>query len=107
MPMKVSAAAVNAALRDFKGLQYSKAKASMFESFLTAKWMEANERYPDPAIADSNEAVSALFEVVPDERLGRLYPFRYDWLVAEDSGRKTVWNNTTRGTRLATSIFNE
>ena len=104
--MRVSAAAMNAALRDFKGLQYSRAKVSMFESFLTAKWMEANGRYPDPAIADSNDAVSALFDVVPGERNGRLYPFRYDWLGAEDSGRKTVWNNTTRGSKLATSIFN-
>ncbi|HLF43071.1 MAG TPA: AAA family ATPase [Acidimicrobiia bacterium] len=104
--MRVSAAAMNAALRDFKGLQYSRAKVSMFESFLTAKWMEANGRYPDPAIADTNDAVSALFDVVPEERIGRLYPFRYDWLGAEDSGRKTVWNNTTRGSKLATSIFN-
>ena len=104
--MRIGAAAMNAALRDFKGLQYSKAKVSMFESFLTAKWMESNGRYPDPAIADTNEAVSALFDVVPGERLGRLYPFRYDWMVAEDSGRKTVWNNTTRGSKLATSIFN-
>lgn len=104
--MKIGAAAMDAALRDFKGLRYSKAKVSMFESFLTAKWMEAHKRYPDPAISDSNEAVSALFEVVPGETLGRLYPFRYDWRVAADSGRKTVWNNTTRGSTLATSIFN-
>jgi len=52
--MKFSAAAMNAALRDFKGLQYSKAKVSMFEPFLTAKWMESNGRYPDPAIVNTN-----------------------------------------------------
>ncbi len=97
---------MDAALKDFKVLQYSKDKVSMFESFLTAKWMEANGRYPEPAISDTNDAVSALFDVVPGETLGRLYPFRYDWLVAADSGRKTVWNNTTRGSRLATRIFN-
>ena len=103
--MKVSAAAMDAALMDFKGLHYSKQKASLYESFITAKWLEANRRYPDPAITDANEAVHALLDVVPDHSLGRLYPFRYDWNVAEDSGRKTVWNNTTRGPKLATSIF--
>jgi MoxR-like ATPase len=104
--VRISAAALDAALKDLKSLQFSKAKVSMFESFLTAKWMETNDRYPNPAISDSNDAVAALFDVVPNETLGRLYPFRYDWLVAADSGRKTVWNNTTRGSKLATSIFN-
>lgn len=104
--MKVSAAAINAALRDFRTLKYSTQKVSMFESFLTANWMNANGRYPDPSIADCNEAVSGLFGVVSGERLGRLSPFRFEWRVAENSGRKTVWNNTTRGPRLATSIFN-
>jgi len=103
--MKVSAAAFVAALEDFALLGYSKAKVSMYESFLVAKWMEANGRYPDPQITDCNDAVTALFEVAPGEDLGRLYPFRYDWAVAENSGRKTVWNNTTRGSKLATSIF--
>lgn len=103
--MRISALAIEAALKDFKELQYSKARASMFEAFLTAKWMEAQGRYPGPAISDSNDAVSALFEVAPSEPLGRLYPFRYDWLAAPDSGRRTVWNNTTRGAKLATSIF--
>ncbi len=103
--MKVSAAAMNAALLDLKPLQYSKAKVSLYESYLTAKWLVANGRYPDPSINDANEAVAALFELSADHQLGRIYPFRYDWISSEQSGRKTVWNNTTRGQKLATSIF--
>lgn len=103
--MRIGAQAIEAALKDFKVLQYNKQKVSLVESFLAAKWMEAHGRYPDPTISDVNEAVSKLFDVVPSEELGRLYPFRYDWLVALNSGRKTVWNNTTRGPKLATSIF--
>ncbi len=47
-----------------------------------------------------------MFRCGPRETFGRLCPFRYEWRVAADSGRKTVWNNTTRGPRLATYIFN-
>ena len=104
--MKVSAAAMDAALADFKGLQYSTQKASMYESFLAAKWMTAKGRYnPQPAIHDANDAIQVLFVLAPDHELGRLYPFRYGWRGAADSGRKTVWNNTTRGQKLATGIF--
>lgn len=98
---------MNAALEDFQRLQYSTAKASLYESFLTARWLTAKHRYnPVPAITDADEAVSDLFDVVPDLENGRLSPFRYDWRVSLNSGRKTVWNNTTRGPKLATTIFN-
>jgi len=103
--MRVSAAAMNAALEDFSPLRYSTQRVSLVESLLTAKWLEANNRYPDVQVNDANDAVRALFEFDSDHVLGRLYPFRYDWISSEASGRKTVWNNTTRGTKLATTLF--
>lgn len=105
VPVRLSSAAFTAALEDLHGLRYSTQKASLYESLLTAKWMESHGRYPNPAIADCNDAVEALFHVDPTAAVGRLYPFRYDWRVSEGSGRKTVWNNTTRGSKLATTIF--
>lgn len=103
--MRIGQEPFNDALRDFAQLRYSTQRASLIESFLTARWMATHGRYPDPTVADANDAVDALFNVDPTKRHGRLYPFRYDWRVAQDSGRKTVWNNTTRGPKLATSIF--
>jgi hypothetical protein len=103
--VRISNAAMVAALTDLRSVRFSKARVSLYESYLTAKWLEANGRYPNPEIADVNDAMSALLDVVPDHTLGRLYPFRWDWLVSDGSGRKTVWNNTTRSAKLATSIF--
>ena len=105
--MKIQAAAMIAALEDFRELQYSTRITSLYESFLVAKWLTANQRYPDPTINDVNEAVADIFEVIPDHHLGRIYPFRYDWKNPEGSGRKTVWNQTTRGEKLATTIFKD
>lgn len=96
---------MNAALNDFTTLEFSTKKVSLYESLLVAGWFRANSRYPDPRIVDANEAVTALFEVLPESEMGRLRPCRYDWQSALNSGRKTVWNNTTRGKKLATSIF--
>ncbi len=104
--MKLGVDAMTAALEDFRQLQYSTQLASLYESFLVARWLTAHGRYPDPSIADVNEAVSALFVLYPDHDLGRLAPFRSDWRQVEGSGRKTVWNITTRGPKLATTIFN-
>lgn len=103
--MRVSAEAMNAALSDFTTVEFSTKKVSLYESLLTAAWMRANNRYPDPKIDDVDDAVTALFEVLPHNDMGRLRACRYAWQVAERSGRKTVWNNTTRGKKLATSIF--
>ena len=104
--MKLGADAMAAALEDFRQLQYSTQLASLYESFLVARWLTAHDRYPEPSIADVNEAVSALFVLYPDRDLGRLAPFRSDWRQVAHSGRKTVWNITTRGPRMATTIFN-
>ncbi len=96
---------MNAALNDFRSLEFSTKKVSLYESLLVGSWLLANNRYPDPKIDDADHAVAALFEVLPGEDMGRLRPCRYAWQVAERSGRKTVWNNTTRGKKLATSVF--
>src|SRR4051794_24872613 len=96
---------MNAALRDFKSLRYSTRKVSLYESYLTAKRLEALGKYPNPAVSDVDAAVAELFLLDPDNELGRIYPFRFDWKPPDGSGRKTVWNNTTRGPKLATSIF--
>lgn len=103
--MRLSGQAFNSALLDFNALQYSKPECSLYESYLTAKWLEINGRYPNPSVSDSNDAVEALFVIEDQNPLGRVYPFRFDWRSVEESGRKTVWNNTTRGPKLATSIF--
>jgi hypothetical protein len=103
--VKLSAEAMNAALNDFTSLEFSTKKVSLYESLLVGAWLLANNRYPDPKIDDADHAVTALFEILPGEDMGRLRPCRYAWQVAERSGRKTVWNNTTRGKKLATSVF--
>lgn len=63
--MKLSAQAMNAALSDFKSLMFGVAKVSLYESYLAAKWMSAHGKYPNPSISDTDEAVSAMFEVLP------------------------------------------
>lgn len=106
MRMKLGAEAMVAALEDFLQLQYSTQLASLYESFLVGHWLQAQGHYPNLAVADANAAVAATFALFPGHSLGRLAPFRFDWKVTEDSGRKTVWNNTTRSETLASSMFN-
>ncbi|MXZ30855.1 MAG: AAA family ATPase [Acidimicrobiia bacterium] len=103
--MRVSQNALETALDDFRELHYTRAVVSLFESFLVAKSLEARPGDDEAKIEQVNDAVKRLFVLDPSHPLGRLYPFRYDWRNPDDSGRKTVWNNTTRGPKLATSIF--
>ena len=107
--MKISAVTMEAALNDFHDLQYAKNMCALFESFLVAKWLMANERYDKTnglQVADANDAVNELFVLLPNIEFGRLYPFRFDWRKTAQSGRKTVWNTTTRTSQtLARSIF--
>ena len=105
--MRVSQSALEMALNDFKELSYTRAVVSLFESFLVSKSLEAQSSHDEVKIEQVNEAVRTLFVVDASNPLGRLYPFRYDWRNPDDSGRKTVWNNTTRGSKLATSIFRD
>lgn len=103
--VRISDQAMEAALLELHGLHYSTQLVSLYESYLTAKWLAAHGHYPDPDIGNANEAVESLFVVDPAHDLGRLAPFRWTWITRDASGRKTVWNNTTRGQKLATSIF--
>lgn len=95
--MRLSADAMNAALADFQGLRYSTQDASAYEAFLSAKWVLACEAGALPTFSNIGRAVTELFGVLPNTDLGRLAPFRYDWKTIKSSGRKTVWNNNTRG----------
>jgi MoxR-like ATPase len=102
--MRVSAEAMNAALRDFADLQYPTKVVSAYEAYLTAKWIEAHGL--ELGFNEVNQAVSALFELIPGNSLGRLRPFRYDWQTSFNSGRKTVWNNNSRKDRpLSSTLF--
>lgn len=95
--MRLSAEAMNAALADFHGLQYSVQDAAAYEAFLTAKWILANQDGALPTFGNVGLAVPAVFGLLPDSGLGRLAPFRYDWKVIDGTGRKTVWNQNSRG----------
>lgn len=103
--MRLSADAMNAALTDFQGLQYQTRVASAYDVFLAVKWADAN-RTGQGAWHDVPLAVQELFVLFPKHELGRLKPCRYDWLTVADSGRKTVWNNNTRGDKLSTTLLN-
>ena len=105
--MRVSQSALEMALNDFRELRYTRAVVSLVESFLVSKSLEAQPGHDEPNIEQVNGAVRKLFVLDASNPLGRLYPFRYDWRNPDDSGRKTVWNNTTRGRKLATSIFRD
>ena len=96
---------MDAALLELHDLGYSTQIVSLYESYLTVKWLDAKGLYRDPDIATVNQAVEALFVVDPTHDLGRIGPFRWAWKVRDASGRKTVWNVTTRGKRLATTVF--
>jgi hypothetical protein len=95
--MRLSGEAMNAALADFHGLQYSSQDASAYEAFLSAKWVLAHENGELPSFSNIGRAVPAVFGVLPDHNLGRLAPFRYDWKTTDSTGRKTVWNQNSRG----------
>lgn len=103
---RISQAAMDAALTYFHGMEQFQTKvASAWEALLTGMYFAANGT-TSPGILDANIAVDRLF--VFDQTLGegRLKPFRYGWGQVEASGRKTVWNQTTRGSsNLAGSLF--
>jgi hypothetical protein len=103
--MRIGADAMRAALRDLHGLRYSTQLVSLYESYLVAKRIAAKGT-DEPAIEDADNAVDELFVLDRESPEGRLYPFRWDWKVTERSGRKTVWNNTTRQrSTMASRIF--
>ncbi len=103
---RISQAAMEAALTYFHGMDPFQTKvASAWEALLTGMVFAANG-ISTPSTGDANAAVDRLF--VFDQTLaeGRLKPFRYGWGQVDASGRKTVWNQTTRGSNnLAGSLF--
>lgn len=103
--MRISQEAMDAALKQLKVLMYSTKWVSLYESFLTAKFLTALGKFPGPTIQDVNDAVDTLFVFDAAIENGRLGPFRWDWRTVDQSGRKTVWNNTTRGKKEATAVF--
>ncbi|HSX65922.1 AAA family ATPase [Nocardioides sp.] len=104
--MRLSAEAMNAALADLQALQYQTQVASAYEAFLASKWVQVNEGGALPSFSNIKRAVPAVFGVLPGNELGRLAPFRYDWLTLQDTGRKTVWNNNSRGgTKVSLTLF--
>ena len=110
-PMKLSHAAMVRALQDFRDLKYPTEFASLYQSFLVGCLLRrtSSER---ATIKRVNDLISELFLLYPTQyhevsiQNGRLEPFHYSWLLSKDSGRKTVWNITTRGAKQATTIFN-
>lgn len=79
--------------------------SSAWDSFLTGKVM-AQRGITSPSVADADSVVAELFVIAPSLAQGRLRPFRYGWNQTFQSGRKTVWNQTTRSDTLAASLFN-
>jgi hypothetical protein len=78
-------------------------------TFLVAQRMKT-AGYPN-SVRGSNQGVSDLFVLVPDNPRGRSNPFvdldsGYRWLKVEDSGRATVWNTGTRN-GAQTVLFNQ
>lgn len=103
---RISQAAMEAALNYFHGMeQYQTKVSSAWEALLTGLVFAA-DGVAVPAVTDANAAVDKLFvldQTIPE---GRLKPFRYAWGQVDASGRKTVWNQTTRGANnLAGSLF--
>lgn len=103
---RISQAAIEAALTFFHDRDpYQTKLSSAWEALLTGLVFAA-EGVSSPSIKDTNDVVDQLFTFDPSDEEGRLKPFRYSWSQVEGSGRKTVWNQTTRGSRnLAGSLF--
>lgn len=111
---KLAAVAVNEAIRQLAQLSLSPQIAAALEAFLVAKRLEVKASAIN--IQSVNETVAQIFLVVPQHDQGRLQPFqqasdvavRPKWGLAADSGRKTVWNTTTRGkTTKAAQLFED
>ena len=106
--------AVENALHNIWDQELSPLQAAFLECFLVAKWLARKDadcvagggQSTRPTIALTNAAVHELFTDFPDCLSGRLYPFRPStnegtdcrpkWQMANDSGRKTIWNTSTR-----------
>ena len=112
---KLAAAAVIESIRQLASLDLSSRQAAALEAFLTAKRLTVVGG--EISINAVNQVVEELFNLLPDHPSGRIYPFDRNpdvaepapkWLLSKASGRKTVWNMTTRGHRsLASELFRQ
>lgn len=104
---RISQAALEAALTYFHDKDpYQTRVSSAWEAFLTGL-VFTMQGISAPSIKDANDVIDQLFTFDSSDEEGRLKPFRYSWSQVEGSGRKTVWNQTTRGnSNLAGSLFN-
>ena len=100
---KLAAAAVIESIRQLASLDLSSRQASALEAFLTAKRLAVVGG--EVSINAVNQVVGELFNLLPDHLSGRIQPFDRNpdvaepfpkWRLREGSGRKTVWNMTTR-----------
>lgn len=87
-----------------------KARSNWTSTFLTAARMAKAGYSRTSSGADS--AVTDLFKLIPNNARGRINPFinltsKMRWLQVRDSGRKTVWNNATRGNPQAPLFIND
>lgn len=103
----ISQEALDRALSQFAAMkgQLQTKQSSAWEAFLVGNFLQA--QFEDsPTIARTDEATTALFTFDSSHPKGRLKPFRYEWGDPLSSGRKTVWNVTTRSRdTLAAKLF--
>ena len=112
---KLAAAAVIESIRQLASLDLSSRQASALEAFLTAKRLAVVGG--EVSINAVNQVVGELFNLLPDHLSGRIQPFDRNpdvaepvpkWRLRKGSGRKTVWNMTTRHHRnLASELFRQ
>lgn len=103
----VSQEALDNALRQFWAMkgQLQTRQSSAWEAFLVGNLLQA-QFDGSPTIAQTDDATTALFTFDSSHPKGRLKPFRYEWGDPLSSGRKTVWNVTTRSRdTLAAQLF--
>lgn len=105
---RIGQAAMEAALTYFHDKEQVQTKvSSAWEAFLTGRVFAARG-VATPTVADANAVVAELFVLDPTLIQGRLKPFRYGWNRSDQSGRRTVWNQTTRQHgNLSESLFNQ
>ena len=111
---RVAAAALTASIRNLAALDLPPAKAAALEAFLTGKRLAV----VGGAITTGtvNRVVAELFNVLPLHERGRIQPFDRNpaapapvpkWGMRKHSGRKTVWDTTTRHQTLASELFHQ
>src|SRR3954447_20184092 len=102
---RLSAAAVNAAIRAIKEADLRARGAAPIETLLAFKYL--TKQGQDFNIANVEAFTKTHFVLVPGEPLGRLGLAGGNaslWQQADESGRMTIWNNATR--HRSAGLFN-